>query len=157
MLSELTCPVSGDKVDENNVRTIAIIISLIILTALLLDSYILFFLAAIDFAPRSFTSGKYSFIRLTALSISSILRLNKKPIDAAPKKFAAGLGTAFSLISGLSLLYGNYFVTYLAGYTLLACALLEGLASICIGCHVYTIIQRIVNRFKSDSARSLPI
>jgi hypothetical protein len=140
MASNISCPVSTVRTDGNIAKVAAILIALIVIAGLLLQSYIIFAITAFDFSFRAFTAGKLSFIRGAAIKIASVLKLNKYPVDAAPKKFAAGLGFLFSIIITVSFYSGSIALAYSAGAVLLFCALLEGLFSICLGCHVYTFL-----------------
>ena len=63
MKSTLSCPVSIKKVDENTIRVASFITVIILLAGLLLKSYLLIFLLALDFGLRAFTSGKFSFVK----------------------------------------------------------------------------------------------
>lgn len=140
MTTNLNCPVSVNKVDENVLRTASFITVILLITGILLKSYLLLFLLSIDFSLRAFTSGKYSIIKIGAIKIASTINLPKKPVDAAPKKFAAALGTAFSSIIGIFLLGGNLGLAFIFSSLLGICALLEGVFAFCVGCHVYSII-----------------
>ncbi len=151
MIENIICPVSNKKTDENVVKTVALIIVFFIVTGLLLKSYLIIFFISADFAVRAFTDGKYSPIRFIAKNNASFFNFNKIPIDAAPKKFAAGLGFLFSLIIGISLLSGSLILSYTFGLILLLCALLEGIFSFCVGCHVYTLISMSLKKYNSKN------
>ena len=151
MIENIICPVSNKKTDENVVKTVALIIVFFIVTGLLLKSYLIIFFISADFAVRAFTDGKYSPIRFVAKNNASFFNFNKIPIDAAPKKFAAGLGFLFSLIIGISLLSGSLILSYTFGLILLLCALLEGIFSFCVGCHVYTLITISLKKYNSKN------
>ena len=140
MVDNIICPVSIEKIDENAVRTAALIVVFFIVAGLLLKSFIIIFLLSADFAARAFTKGKYSPVRFIAKNIAAFFNFNKIPIDAAPKKFAAGLGFLFSFVIGISLLTGSLILSYSFGIILLLCALLEGVFSLCVGCLLYTLI-----------------
>lgn len=140
MTTNLNCPVSVNKVDENVLRTASFITIIFLIIGILLKSYLLLFLLSIDFSLRAFTSGKYSIIKIAATKIAGSIKLPQKPVDAAPKKFAAALGTAFSFIIGIFLFSVNLELAYIFSSLLGICALLEGLFAFCVGCHVYSII-----------------
>ena len=137
------CPVSDVKVNEKVVRTIALLVVIVSVTAAYHRFYTLSFLLAIDFALRAFTSGEQSVLRIIAVFISSSLRLKSKPVDGAPKKFAASLGFIFSLSAGVLQLYDLYTVANIVIALLVFCALLEGLLSVCIGCIVYNWLHKL--------------
>jgi hypothetical protein len=140
MKDKLYCPVSPNKVDENVTRIAAFVMTAFFLTGIILKSYILVLLVAVDFAIRAFTDGKFSFIRTISKSAAGLLKLKSKPIDAAPKKFAAGLGFAMAALTGILLYSGDFTASYLVGAILILCAFLEGAFAICLGCHVYSFI-----------------
>jgi hypothetical protein len=138
MKSNIYCPVSPNKVDENVTRIAAFVMMAFFITGIILKSYILLFLISADFAIRAFSHGKYSPIRSISKSIAGILRLKSKPIDAAPKKFAAGMGMVISALTGVLLFLGELSAAYLISAVLIFCAFLEGAFAVCVGCHIYS-------------------
>jgi hypothetical protein len=140
MAQNISCPVSAEKADANAARIAAVFTTLIVTAGLFLQSYIVFAILGADFALRAFTPGKYSFIKAAAVKAVRILKLKKLTVDAAPKKFAAGLGLLFSLIIAVSFYFGSFAAAYSAGLALLFCAVLEGVFSICLGCHIYSFL-----------------
>lgn len=137
-MSEITCPISDDRVDENTTRVVAAIVITIGVFTLYTGYSLPIFLLAADFAVRGFTNKPYSVLRLAARNISAVLNLPVKPVNAAPKKFAAGVGFAFCMAIGLALLLGFYKTAYGVGAVLLVCAVLEFAFAYCVGCVVYT-------------------
>lgn len=136
------CPVSTELVDEHTIRIAAIITSIVVLLALYTNSYIIAALLAVDFFLRGFTNGKFSVIKQLSKFSSGKFNLTVKTTNAAPKKFAAKIGFVFAAIILLFQLLHLSTAAYIAGVTLIACALLEGLAGICIACLIYPIIFR---------------
>ena len=138
---DIICPVSGQKADENIARTAAIFTVLITAAALLLNSYVIMLLLAVDFAIRAFSSGSASPLKMLATLTAGTLNIrNRKIIDAAPKKFAALLGMTFSLLAGLFLIAQLPVTAAVIASMLIFCAFLEGVFGYCLGCVVYTII-----------------
>ncbi len=140
---EISCPVSSERINENVIRIIAFLVMLIgIYSLLFVNFYVIVFLM-VDFATRSFTSGKFSLLRFLAIKISSLFKLQVKLTDLAPKKFAATLGFVFCLI--ISTFYLLNLPTVAIGLTivLLIFAKLESVFAICVGCHVYSLWQSI--------------
>jgi Domain of unknown function (DUF4395) len=111
-------------------------------TSLYLNSYLLSFLLAIDFAIKAFSSGVYSPLKQLSIQTASALQLPQKPTPLAPKKFAALLGFVFSLIIAACQVAQLTNSAYIFGGLLLICALLESACSICIGCYIYTFIYK---------------
>jgi len=136
--SNISCPVSAERINENTARTAALIAIVIASTGAWLNSYVLFILLAADFALRSFTNGNASPVRFLAKQIVQLLHIPNKPTDAAPKKFAAGVGFVFCLVIAIFQLAGLTTAAIVTAGVLLLCALLEGAAGICLGCIVYT-------------------
>lgn len=145
-LNNITCPVSIHRADSNAARLAAFSIAVIVITGLALQSYPVFILAAIDFALRAFTNGRYSIVKAVSVKAAGILKLKKLPTDAAPKKFAAGIGLIFSTVIAASFFAGSITTAFTAGFILLVCALLEGIFSICLGCHVYSFLLFLFKR-----------
>lgn len=149
-MSDLTCPVSEERVDENVTRVGAFLVILTTLIALYTNWYILSFVLGVDFALRAFTDGAYSPVKYLAKLFSLVLQLPKKRIDAAPKKFAAGVGFAFALSIGIAQATGYLFTSYSIGCVLLLCAALESFVGYCVGCVVYTyVVLPVLNKFQT--------
>ncbi|UPT65456.1 MAG: DUF4395 domain-containing protein [Sphingobacteriales bacterium JAD_PAG50586_3] len=148
-MSEVTCPISDERVDENTTRVVAAITIIITLPALYFNAYPVFILLGLDFAIRAFTKGDYSVLRNAGKALSTALNLPKKPIDAAPKKFAAGVGLAFSITIAILQLAGLTNTALLLGAVLLVCAFLEAALAYCVGCVVYSyLVLPVIGKFK---------
>lgn len=149
IMSELTCPISDERVDENTTRIVAAITIIIGLPALYFSAYPVFILLGIDFGIRAFTKGDYSLLRNAGKALSVALSLPKKPIDAAPKKFAAGVGLAFSITIAITQFAALANTALFFGAVLLVCAFLEAALAYCVGCVVYSyIVLPVIGRFK---------
>jgi hypothetical protein len=153
MKNNINCPISTDRVDENVTRIVSFVMAAFFLAGIILKSYILVFLIAVDFAVRAFTNGKYSVIRSISKSIAGLLKLKSKPIDAAPKKFAAGMGMVMSALTGVLLFFGNFTAAYLIGAVLIFCAFLEGAFALCIGCHIYSFIVAPFYKYQNSKGQ----
>ncbi len=138
MKSNIQCPVSTNKADENVARIVAFFALAITLLGLYMNAYWLILLLAADFTLRAFTTGTYSPLKNAAKAIAAKLSLEKKTTDAEPKKFAAGLGMAFCLIIASLQISGFQLAANGVGAVLLFCAVLESGFAICLGCIVYT-------------------
>jgi len=148
IVSELICPVSGERVDENTTRFVATITILITMPALYFNAYPVFILLGLDFGIRAFTKGNYSLLRKAGKAISTVLNIPKKPIDAAPKKFAAGVGLAFSITIAIAQFVGLVNTAVFFGGVLLVCAFLEAALAYCVGCVVYSyLVLPLLNKF----------
>lgn len=140
---ELSCPVSAERVNENVIRIIALMVVLIATYSVLyLNFYAILFLT-IDFATRAFTSGKYSLLKFLALKIANGLSIVNKPTDLAPKKFAATLGFIFSAVICVCYLFNFLYAAIALTIVMLVFAVLESAFAICVGCYVYSFWKKI--------------
>lgn len=137
---------SSNHVNEKVVRLIAAQVILLTLITLLTGwTWLALFLAA-DFALRAFTRVP-SPLAAIAKGLTKTFGLTPRPIFASPKRFAAALGFIFSL--GITVfLYLHYPVAAnVIGGVLIACAILEAVFNICLGCYVYNwIVVPIAHR-----------
>lgn len=139
-ITNITCPVSAERINENVARTAAAYVIILSITGIAADNYLLIALLCVDFAIRAFTKGYASPVRFMALQTVSLLNIKNKPVDAAPKKFAAGVGMVFCAAIAALLYAGLTTAAWVMGGILLICALLESAAGICVGCIVYTLL-----------------
>lgn len=135
---DLSCPISAERINENVVRIIALLVALITVICVVFDNYWAMLFLTVDFAIRAFTSGKWSILRGIAQQIFKLLSLPQKLKDLAPKKFAATMGFIFCLLVSSTYLLGFATATVVLAGMLTAFALLEGGFAICVGCYVYT-------------------
>lgn len=133
------CPISLTSVDEHVVR----LNGLTSLLLLLIGSQFhwLWVFLAFDFLMRCF-SKKYSLIAQFNRRLANLLKLEPIPIDAAPKKFAACMGLSMMIILNLADLAGYGQVVYIVFFILLGAISLETFFRYCIGCQIYSFIQR---------------
>lgn len=136
--SNLTCPVSTKKTDENIARTVAAFVFIFTLLGVYLNSSIIISLLVLDFASRAFFQGTASPLKIAAKEVSKIFKFNRKAVNAAPKKFAALLGFIFSLLILASMVLHQTILINSFALMLLVCAFLESALGFCLGCVVYT-------------------
>jgi len=141
--------------DEHVVRIIAA--QVVVLTVIIMATQWqpLAWLLAVDFALRAFTYLPAP-LAVTAKAIVRRAGWKPKPIFAAPKRFAAALGFVFS--SGISVfLYFRLPVAACSvGAVLAACAVLESVFRICLGCYVFNLaVAPLANRKYNRQAKSL--
>ena len=136
------CPVSGERVNERVVRTVAAQVLFLLLAGFFLDQSWVFVFLAFDFAERTWRGGTYSPLR--ALAVLLVKWSGAAPVftDAAPKKFAAGVGTLFSLLMAVFLYFEWKWASIITGAVFGGCALLESAAGFCVGCYVYSWLRR---------------
>ncbi|QPH40987.1 DUF4395 domain-containing protein [Pedobacter endophyticus] len=138
---ELSCPVSAERINENAVRIIALMVALIAIACILFSNYWAMLFLIFDFAMRAFNSGKYSFLKFIALKVTKALNLKPKMTDMAPKKFAAIMGFAFCILIIATSTFSFFTAAFILTSVLIVFALLESLFGVCVGCYVYTFIN----------------
>lgn len=145
--SRSSVQIIDDRANENVIRIIAF--QTVVLTGIVIyyQSYLMALLLAIDFSIRAYSSGNLSLLKQIAMVISKALKISPKPIFAPPKKFAASLGFIFSLLIATLYVFQLNSFAIVVGGLLIFCAILESVFGICIGCYVYTFI----NKFKKST------
>jgi len=136
------CPVSGERVNERVVRTVAALVLCMVLAGFFLHIPLLFLFLAFDFAERSFRGGKYSLLKWLGSLLVKWSGAAPRLTDAAPKKFAAGVGFVFSLLLPLCMYMEWKWPSILTAAVFGICALLESAAGFCVGCYVYSWLRR---------------
>ena len=136
------CPVSFKQVDENAARTNAVLSALSVVLFLVTSyKFILLFLA-IDFFIRGFIDPLYSFYSALSKSFLRLLKIRPKLIEGSPKIFAAKMGFVFSILIILFAVMDLQIVVTTIGIALIVFALLEGAFGICVGCNIYSFIEK---------------
>ncbi|MDQ0640617.1 putative membrane protein [Pedobacter sp. W3I1] len=138
---ELSCPISAERVNENVVRIIALMVAVIAITCVVFSNYWAIVFLIFDFALRAFTTGKFSLLKFIAIKISAGLSLSPKMKDLAPKKFAATLGFIFCLLITAVFLFDFYNAALIFTSIMIVFALLESLFAVCVGCYIYSFLQ----------------
>jgi hypothetical protein len=136
-LSQVVCPISNVKMDENVGRVNSFLVSLLILLFVATYSPWPLVLLAVDFAIRGCSNPGYSPLRWLAVKLATLMRLPVKRVDAAPKLFSVRLGL---LCTGLALLFLAAQQPALSvgmAVILVAFTLLDSLANLCVGCILY--------------------
>ncbi|TWR30283.1 DUF4395 domain-containing protein [Mucilaginibacter pallidiroseus] len=141
-MSELSCPIDHVKVDENKMRLIALLVSVCGIGYLLTGYILIIVFVIVDFLPRMLGNPQYSLLAKLAGLLAALLKLKQKPTDRGPKRFAAGMGLVFNLLILFVALM--HWVTAATVLTAMLCcfAFLEAFAAVCIGCFIYTILQK---------------
>ena len=140
LFTELICPVSPERVDENRVRVTALGV-IIMMGAFFVTGNALFpAMLLVDFYIRAFTRLPYS--PLSWLAHKFVLAMGTKEIliNKAPKIFAARVGLLFTIIITIASLLGFSLLAYIVASTLVLFAFLECGLNFCTGCWVYTFL-----------------
>ena len=138
-MKSLICPVSPLRVNENTARITGFIMATAIGLYAVTGSIVFVIAIALDYAIRAFTGMKYSPASWLAAQLVRFMKLPEITIDKAPKIFAARVGFLFALASALLFLVSPI-ASLVVALALMACAVLESLFNLCVGCLVYTFI-----------------
>ncbi len=136
------CPISFKRIDANQVRVHAAVITALLFVFVLGDAMWVMPLIAYDFAMRLFASPVYSPLVWLSREIKTCLGIGERMTDAAPKFFAAWLGLVMAVaIIGLAAAGLTPYVYALTAVFAL-CAILEAVFDYCIGCKIYMILRK---------------
>ncbi len=140
LFTQLICPVSPERVDENRVRVTALGVILIMGIFFITGNVLFPAMLIVDFFIRAFTRLSYS--PLSWLAHKFVIFIGTKPvlIDKAPKIFAARVGLLFTISITAASLLGFSLLANIVGATLVLFAFLECGLNFCTGCWVYTFI-----------------
>jgi hypothetical protein len=145
------CPFSLKTVNQSVVRVTAFLTVVLLLTGLFHTLQWVALLLCIDFFIRGFTNLPISPLRRAARALAKILRLKPKMVNAGPKIFAAKVGfIATAIITLLSFTGLTAAAQILAGILILMAGL-ETLLGICVGCHIYSLMQTIKKALRSKT------
>jgi len=147
MSQDLQCPVDHVKVNENKIRIIALLVLLSGIWFLLTGYNWLIILLVYDFFTRAFFMANFSLLGALANVFVKLFKVPHKPTDRGPKRFAAGMGFVFVTTILIVAILG--WVVLLKPFVILLCifACLESFAGICVGCYVYTGLQKLSSLF----------
>jgi hypothetical protein len=139
----VACPISDRRLNETAVRLVAFMVFLAAIIACFGFLPLIAAALALDFFIRAFTTWPISYLSALAKLITRILKLPSKPINAGPKIFAARLGFVLATtISILGFMHLTIPAVALAGVLALFAAL-ESFFSICVGCHIYSLLMKL--------------
>ncbi len=138
MIKNIVCPVSKEKIQENQPRVVATFVALLLLSYILSGFLPILFFMGYDFFMRGFNKGRYSPILLLSKPITDKYFSSGKLIDKAPKMFAARLGGGMTL-----LIIALHVAQFMTGASLVAGMVvvlsgMECILNICVGCYVYS-------------------
>ncbi|PLX94586.1 MAG: hypothetical protein C0621_05255 [Desulfuromonas sp.] len=137
------CPIVSHQVDENKVRLVALCTTLLSLAACYTLSPVLISLLVFDFFLRAFALGPFSPLARVADLLLSFLPLDPTLTNYGPKLFATRLGfvmlALIALATGAELLLASKIMLLM----LALFAFLEAAFSFCVGCVIYSQLQRL--------------
>lgn len=137
-------------IDENVARLIAAQVAALVILVLLTGWLPVLLLLLLDFTLRAFTLLP-SPLALVAGRLAT--RLKPRPVFAAPKRFAARIGFGFSLAALLLFCAALPAAAFIVAGLLGACAILESVCKICVGCYVYNWLLAPFHNRKNRSGR----
>jgi hypothetical protein len=140
VFTQFICPVSPERVDENQVRVTALGVVFVMGAYLFTDALVLPALLAVDFFIRAFTRLNYSPLGFLAHLLVRLIGTQVVPIDKAPKIFAARIGFIFTVLTLLGAIMNLTFLSYISGSILILFAFLECGLNFCAGCWVYSFV-----------------
>ncbi|MBU0473556.1 MAG: DUF4395 domain-containing protein [Bacteroidetes bacterium] len=137
------CPISFKQVDEKAARINALLSAISVALFIVTSYKLLIAFLAIDFFIRGFIDPLYSFY--TGLSKSLLRITNNKPklIDGSPKIFAAKLGFIMSSLILVFAVLNFQAISIILSTMLILFASLEGIFSYCVGCKIYSYIEKL--------------
>ena len=136
------CPIGSASIDQTIVRGVAFLVlcSISLFLACGFD-FILVYLV-FDFFMRGFVSRNLSLFVILVGSYTRFFSCRTEAVNAAPKVFAARIGFIMSLLILLCNVSELQYLVYVLGGFLLLASALESFFSICLGCHIYALINR---------------
>jgi hypothetical protein len=138
-----SCPVSGNKVNENVVRFIAALVAALTTLAVSNQAIWLSGFLALDFGLRGFIAPRFSPLRFIACQFNSLVQLPPKLVDEAPKRFAAKIGFfVVGIIVSLQV-FDFKVAAFILGSVLVLLAGLEAILAFCVGCVLYQQLQQL--------------
>jgi hypothetical protein len=140
LVTQLICPVSPERVDENRVRVTALGVVFTMGAYFVTGSPLFPAMLVVDFFIRAFTRLKYSPLSFVAHHFVKVIGTQPMLIDKAPKVFAARIGFIFTSITTLGALLHLPLLAYISGSVLVLFAFLECGLNFCMGCWVYTVV-----------------
>ncbi len=145
------CPFSPQTANERVVRMTALITVVILLTGLFSNLKWIALLLSFDFFIRGFTTLPISPLRRGARAQVKILRLKPKMINAGPKIYAAKIGFFMALIITILSFAGLRAPARIMAEIMVLAAGLEAFLGICLGCHLYSLTQKVKKTFSNKS------
>lgn len=149
-----SCPIDGTRINEPAVRVVALLVAITAVAGIWLQSAYIFLLLAFDFYVRGFNRKNLSLLRFTAIKTVKLLKVKEKHVDAGGKRFAAKTGFVFCTFLTLATLLNGSGTTLVLGSILVIFALLESVLAYCVGCKIYSLLNKMNFSLSYHSTRS---
>lgn len=138
LMRSVVCPVSNEKVPENQTRVIAFFVSSLFFLFLLTNFLPIVIFLGYDFFVRGFNYPKISPLYHISKIILSISGKSHKLIDRAPKLFAARIGFVICTFILLGAGFGLNILLNSLTILIIIFSTLEWMFNICVGCIMYS-------------------
>ncbi len=136
------CPIEGTLINEPTVRVVAGLVAITAAVGVYFQSPIIFLFLAFDFFVRGFDKKEWSLFRYFGIKTVTCIDIKEKLIDSGGKKFASKVGFILSSILTLSAFLQFSTIVYTLGGILVLFATLESALAYCVGCKIYTLINK---------------
>ena len=147
----IECPFSPQTVNAKAARLTAFLVVVLLLAGLFSRLNWMALLLCIDFFIRGFTRLPISPLNRAARALVKVLRLKPKPVNAGPKIFAAKIGFILSAAITVAAFCGMNRTAPILAEILVLAAGLEAFLGLCIGCHLYSLIQTLKRKLTSST------
>lgn len=142
------CPISTHRINKNVSRLNALITAVAVLFFIFTPLKFVIILLAIDFFIKAYVEPSCSPVSTINRNILNALKIAPKFINAGPKIFAAKIGFVFCLAISILAFYNFFYAAHILSWTIIAFSAMEFLFGYCIGCHAYSLMQKLHHQDK---------
>lgn len=135
--SNLICPISSKKIDNNTSRITAGLVASVLLLFIITGSPLFLMLVMSEFFVKVFFKSMHAPMHLIADTVVKQFGWTGKKIDEAPKIFSSRMGLLVTLVSGILLVSGFTIASYTTAILLVSMASLHAIFNYCVGCVIY--------------------
>ena len=150
MNSNVFCPISFAKIDENVARINAAQTVLLLGLYFATQSILPVLLLLVDFVLRGSGNARFSPLAIVSKQVQKIFAIAPKTVNAGPKLFAARIGIVFSAAVVILHLIGLPFSAFTVAGVFAFCAFLEATFSFCVACRIYPFVYKLNLRFSGQ-------
>ena len=150
MNSNVFCPISFSKIDENVARINAAQTVLLLGLYFATQSILPVLLLLVDFVLRGSGNARFSPLAIVSKQVQKIFAIAPKTVNAGPKLFAARIGIVFSAAVVILHLIGLPFLAFTVAGVFAFCAFLEAAFSFCVACRIYPFVYKLNLRFSGQ-------
>ena len=150
MNSNVFCPISFAKIDENVARINAAQTVLLLGLYFATQSILPVLLLLVDFVLRGSGNARFSPLAIVSKQVQKIFAIAPKTVNAGPKLFAARIGIVFSAAVVILHLIGLPFSAFTVAGVFAFCAFLEAAFSFCVACRIYPFVYKLNLRFSGQ-------